>query len=189
LAILTALYDASVLYPAPLRDLLIHLAGIGLFRARWSQQIHEEWINSLLHDRPELSRERLERTRDLMNVAVLNCLVEGYESLIPALLLPDPNDRHVLAAAVVAGVDLIVTANVRHFPKQSLRKYDVEALSPDCFIVGLIKVAPEQVCRAAREHRRSLKHPPKSAEEYLETLRRQSLPETVAALSQLRNRI
>src|SRR3990167_8164411 len=94
------LYDACVLYPAPLRDLLMHLAITDLYRAKWTDEIHEEWINSVLSDRKDLSREYLDRTRDKMNTNVRDCLVEGYQSLIPTLNLPDADDRHVLAAAI-----------------------------------------------------------------------------------------
>ena len=96
----TALYDACVLYPAPLRDLLVRLGGSGLFRARWTNQIHDEWICNVLENRADLSRERLERTRDLMNEHIFDSLVTGYEDLIPSLELPDADDRHVLAAAI-----------------------------------------------------------------------------------------
>lgn len=93
------LFDACVLYPAPLRDLLMHLSLSGLFRARWTNEIHEEWINNLLEQRPDLNRIQLERTRALMNTHILDALVENYETLTPKLSLPDPHDRHVLAAA------------------------------------------------------------------------------------------
>lgn len=95
-----AVYDACVLYPAPLRDLLLRLALTDLFRARWTDRIHEEWIRSVLENRPDLKPEQLERTRQLMNQAVPDCLVTGYEGLIDQLELPDPDDRHILAAAI-----------------------------------------------------------------------------------------
>ena len=94
----TVVYDACVLYPAPLRDFLLHLAATDLFRARWSEWIHIEWMRNLLARRPDLSRERLQRTRQLMDQSVPDCLVTGYEGLIDSLNLPDSNDRHVLAA-------------------------------------------------------------------------------------------
>lgn len=75
MAAFTALYDACVLYPAPLRDLLMELAGTGLFRARWTDEIHTEWIENLLKNEPHRERARLERTRDRMNAAVLDCLI------------------------------------------------------------------------------------------------------------------
>ena len=112
----TALYDASVLYPSDLRNLLMHLALTGLFRAKWSAEIHEEWISALLRNRPDLTRTKLERTRMLMDQHATDALVTDYQHLIPGLQLPDPNDRHVLAAAIRAGADVIVTINLRDFP-------------------------------------------------------------------------
>src|SRR5437016_6183223 len=96
----TAIYDANILYPAPLRDLFIRLAQAGLVQAKWTEQIHDEWFRNVVADNPRVSPERLERTRRLMNEAIRDCLVEGYEALIPGLTLPDPDDRHVLAAAL-----------------------------------------------------------------------------------------
>ncbi|MFZ0565159.1 MAG: PIN domain-containing protein [Chlamydiales bacterium] len=96
----TVLYDASVFYPAPIRDLLMELAATGLFRAKWSEQIHEEWIGSLLRKRPDLNQDKLERTKKLINKAIPDCMVAGYKSLIEGLQLPDAGDRHVLAAAI-----------------------------------------------------------------------------------------
>jgi len=88
MASFTALYDACVLYPAPLRDLLMHLAMTDLFRARWTDQIHDEWIRNVLANRPDLKRKQLERTRRLMNAHVLDCLVTGCENLIDGLRCP-----------------------------------------------------------------------------------------------------
>src|ERR1700704_3911086 len=101
----TALLDANVLYPAPLRDLLLQLAVTDLFRAKWTADIHREWIEALLRREPNRDRAALERTRDLMDKATRDCLVGGYEALIPSLTLPDPDDRHVLAAAIIGRCD------------------------------------------------------------------------------------
>lgn len=181
----TALYDSCVLYPAPLRDLLMWLALSDLFRARWSNDIHEEWIRNLLEDRPDLTRERLERTRDKMNSNIRDCLVTGYEPLIDGLTLPDPNDRHVLAAAIRASADVIVTFNLKDFPPESVAQFGVEAQHPDTFIVHLIDLNAGVVLNVVTRCWRNLKNPPKTAEEYLDTLLRQGLPETVTALRDL----
>lgn len=130
-------YDANVLYPAPLRDLLMHLARTGLFRARWTEEIHQEWMTNVIRNRPDLSPAQLERTRDLLNMAVLDCLVTGYESLTPTLQPPDPKDRHVLAAAIFGGARAIVTFNRRHFPASTLAMHGIEALHPDRFVHDL----------------------------------------------------
>jgi predicted nucleic acid-binding protein len=181
---LTVLYDACVLYPAPLRDLLMHLALTGLFRAKWSDEIHEEWIRNVLRDRPVLRREQLERTRDLMNAHVQDCLVTEYAELIPTLPLPDPDDRHVLAAAIRAEADAIVTFNLKHFPEVLTAEHGIEVLHPDEFIVQLLEFTAPVVCAAARRHRQSLKNPPKTAGEYLASLERQGLTRTVTMLGQ-----
>lgn len=178
----TVLFDACVLYPAPLRDLLMHLAVTDLFRAKWTEAIHDEWIRNLLARRPDLKPEQLQRTRMLMNAHVRDCLVTDYESEIENLSLPDPNDRHVLAAAIHAGADLILTTNLKDFPEVPLSQYGIQAIHPDEFLASQLDVAPNLFCLAVKRHRTSLKHPPKTAEEYLQTLESQGLHQTVTKL-------
>jgi len=112
----TAVYDACVLYPAPLRDFLMWLALSGRFRARWSLEIHNEWKRNLLKNRPDLTTEQLDRTSDLMDQAIPDACVYGYERLIEGLTLPDVDDRHVLAAAIRCNASVIVTFNQKDFP-------------------------------------------------------------------------
>jgi PIN domain-containing protein len=178
----TALYDACVLYPAPLRDLLMHLAMSDLFRAKWTNEIHDEWIRNVIKDRPDLKRDRLERTRDKMNAHVRDCLVSGYEGLIPSLNLPDEGDRHVLAAAIHCGADVIVTSNLNDLPPEVLAERDIEAQHPDEFIVNQLDLATNIVCRAVKRQRENLKNPPVSMDELLSSFERQSLPKTVSIL-------
>lgn len=175
-------YDANVLYPAELRNFLMHLALIGVFRAKWSAEVHEEWTRNLLINRPDLTRAQLERTRQLMDKAAPDALVTGYEHLIPRLVLPDPNDRHVLAAAIRAGASVIVTCNLGDFPPHVLGEFDIEAQHPDDFILRLLDVVPGLVVEAAENHRQSLKNPPKSVTEYISTLESQGLIQTASAL-------
>jgi hypothetical protein len=174
--------DASVLYPAPVRDLLMHFAVSRLFRARWTRTIHDEWIRALLTNRPDLSRERLERTRELMDAAIPDCLVEGYDELIPNIFLPDPDDRHVLAAAIRANATVIVTTNTRDFPEAALAEFKVDAQIPDMFALSLFHMTPEAVCACAKQHRERLKRPAKTVDEYLRTLERHGLLNFVSAL-------
>lgn len=179
---MAALYDANVLYPAEIRNLLMHLALTGLFRAKWSADIHEEWMSNLLKNRPDLTRVQLERTRMLMDKHAVDALVNGYEDLIPGLQLPDPDDRHVLAAAIRGRADVIVTMNLRDFPADILNPLGIEVQHPDEFILHLLDLAPGAVMAAAQTHRQSLKNPAKTVDEYLETLERQGLTQTVSAL-------
>lgn len=160
------MYDACVLYPAPLRDLLMHLALTDLFRAKWTDAIHDEWIRNVLKDRPDLKPEQLDRTRTLMNAHVRDCLVTSYEDLIPALTLPDPDDRHVLAAAIRSAADVIVTANLSDFPNAVLATYGIDAQHPDEFIMRLLDLAPNVVFAATKRQRESLKNPRLSVDEF-----------------------
>jgi predicted nucleic acid-binding protein len=177
-----AIYDACVLYPAPLRDFLMQLALTHLFQAKWTERIHDEWIRSVLKNRPDLKKDQLEKTRRLMNTATRDCLVEGYDVLIESVKLPDKDDRHVLAAAIHARANLIVTFNLKDFPPKALRPHKIEAIHPDDFIMRLIEEDFAAVCNAARVHRARLRNPPKSTEEYLSTLSEYGLTKTVEHL-------
>jgi predicted nucleic acid-binding protein len=180
----TALLDASVLYPAPLRDVLLELATTDVYRARWSNAIHDEWINALLRNEPHRDRAALERTRALMDRATRDCLVEDFETLIPFLELPDPDDRHVLAAAIVGRCDVIVTANLKDFPASALHQHGVEAQHPDEFLGNHLSLAPGLFCASIRRVRARLKNPPYDVESYLAILTQQGLVATAAELEQ-----
>jgi PIN domain len=160
----------------------MHLALAGIFSAHWSAEVHEEWMRSLLKNRPDLTREKLERTRYLMDKALPDALVEGYEHLIDSIELPDPKDRHVLAAAIHCGASVIVTLNLGDFPSHILCEFGIEAQHPDAFVLALFDAFPALVLEAAGNHRASLKNPPKTQNEYLADLEQQGLGKTVTAL-------
>jgi len=165
-----AVYDANVLFPAPLRDLLVRLAIEKVVRAHWTDVIHEEWISSVLKRRSDLTRKKLTRTRELMDGSVPAALVHGYERHIPALHLPDPGDAHVLAAAIEAGAQVIVTFNLSDFPASELGSYGIVAQHPGDFVLSLFAANRAGVCKAAAEQRANLKNPPVSVEHYLATI-------------------
>lgn len=177
----SVILDACVLYPAPLRDCLMRLALTDLFKARWTDKIHEEWIAALLREN-KFSEEKLHRVRDLMDDHVRDAKVTGYENLIDSLQLPDPDDRHVLAAAIRCNADAIVTFNLKDFPESDLAAYGVDVIHPDDFIYYQIDMAPAQCCEALRRQRTALKHPPMNVSEFLATLQRQQLPQAVSKL-------
>jgi hypothetical protein len=182
---LRAFLDANVLYPVSLRNLLMRLTLTGLFQALWSPHVHEEWIGAVLRDRPDLSAGQLHRVRLAMDEQAEDSLVTGYESRIGSVILPDPDDRHVLAAAIVGGADLIVTRNLKHFPAESLARYGIEAQHPDEFLHRLIDLAPAQVIRAVREQQARLVDPPVSVADLLTQFEQIGLIETVAELRRL----
>ncbi len=177
-----AFLDASVLYPATLRNLLMHLAVAGVFQARWTDKVQDEWTAALLRDRPELNAASIARRRALMDQYILDARVTGYEPLIDSLVLPDVDDRHVLAGAIHGGASVIVTVNLRDFTAATLARHDIEAQHPDVFVRSLIEDDADAVVAAVAEHRAALVNPPKAPGEYLAMLERHNMTETVAAL-------
>ena len=180
-----AFLDASVLYPVSLRNLLMRLTLGGLYQARWSAHVHEEWIEAVLRDRPDLPAARLHELRAAMDERAGDSLVTGYGTLIESLTLPDPNDRHVLAAAIVARADVIVTSNLRHFPDEALDPFEIEAQHPDEFIRHLIDLAPVAVVDAVRSQQARLTNPPVAMPDLLALFERLGLVQTVVELRRL----
>ncbi len=167
----------------------MQLAVADVFRARWTDEIHDEWIRSLLRDRPALSVDRLAVTRQRMNAHVRDCLVTGYGSLIPTLSLPDADDRHVLAAAIHCGADAILTFNLSDFLVDALAPHGIEAVHPDAFLQELLALNPEDVCAAMRRQRLNLKNPPLAVESLLGILERQGLSNFVSQLNTYRDQL
>jgi len=178
----TAIYDANVLYPAPIRDLFLRIAQSGLVFARWTELIHDEWVRNLLENNPKMNPESIARTRRLINEAVRDCLVTGYEGLIDTVDLPDPDDRHVLAAAIHADAHAIITYNLKDFPGQALSRYGIESLHPDEFLSSLIATVPGSVCSVIKRQRESLRRPPYTAVELLEIFAGHGLIQSVHGL-------
>ena len=174
--IYTVVLDANVIYPAPIRDLLLNLADLDLFYPKWSALIHEEWIRSLLANRPDLSRHKLLRTKQLMNNAFPDAEVREFEIHIPALDLPDPNDRHILAVALQCQADAIITFNTKDFPATYLAQFDVEVYDPDRFLSLLHQFSPNTIQRAFQNQWHALKNPPVSKARLIETLTKGGLP-------------
>jgi PIN domain len=179
---LWAFLDASVLYPALLRNILIRLAIDDLYRAFWSQRVQDEWTQALFRDRPDLSRVSIERTRLLMEDSIDDAMVSGYEALIETVALPDADDRHVLAAAIHCGARVIVTANLRDFPREILARHDIEARHPDAFILGLLTASTNEVLGTMRRLRCGLNKPQMTSAELLAAMSRQGLSASAEAL-------
>lgn len=180
-----AFLDASVLYPVSLRHLLMRLALVGLYQPKWSVAVHVEWIRAVLRDNPHIPPERLYALRDAMDDRIDDAVVTGYERLIETLTLPDPDDRHVLAAAVAGGAGVIVTRNLRDFPPSALAAYGIQAVHPDVFINQLTDRDPTLVVDAVKDQLGSLKNPPVSLPDMLSLFERMDLTETAARLRRL----
>jgi predicted nucleic acid-binding protein len=180
----TAVLDACVLYPAPLRDLLLSLASGELFGARWTSLIQAEWVRNLAIKRPDLTLDVLNRTVAMMNSAIEDCLVEDFAWLIDSLALPDPDDRHVLAAAIVGHADAIVTFNLKDFPEQAIRAHGIDILHPDDFLIAQYDLDPIRVLGIVKLLRSRLRKPPISADELIATYEQQGLAQLCEKLRQ-----
>lgn len=167
----TVIYDACVLYPASLRDFLMWLALEKFFQARWTDEISQEWIRNLNASDPErFPLEKLERTRAAMEGAIEDAVVTEYEKIVPALSLPDPNDRHVLAAAILAEASIIVTENVKDFPADELKKFNIEAMTSNEFVIWCLDNEPHKVHQAIANMAAIKRNPPITAKELMERL-------------------
>jgi predicted nucleic acid-binding protein len=175
-------YDANVLYPNNVRDLLIRVAQADLVQAKWTEQILDETFHNLKTNRPDLDPVRLDRTRALMNGAIADVLVTGYEPLIEGLCLPDPDDRHVLAAAIKAHAQVIVTENTKDFPAAMLSDWSIEAQSADDFVRDLIDLNRQAVYAQVQRMADTWQNPPGTVEDVLNGLEHNGLIGSVAAL-------
>jgi len=175
-------YDANVLYPNTLRDLLIRLAQSGNVQAKWTDYILDEMFRHLGANHPDLSQEKLDRLRGLMNGAVADVLVTGYESLIESVSLPDADDRHVVAAAIKCKAQVIVTNNLKDFPADTLAVLDLEAKSADDFVLDQISPDAKTVYACVQQIVDSRKRDPATIDDVLTQLEHSGLVDATAAL-------
>ncbi|ABE46641.1 PIN domain-containing protein [Polaromonas sp. JS666] len=177
----TAILDANVLYPQLLRDTLLSLAVERLYHARWSVTIHDEWTRNLAKDRPDLAA-KLPAVIALMNASVPDCLVTNYEQLANNIELPDADDRHVVAAAIVGHADAIVTFNTKDFPEAVLQPYGIEVQHPDEFVMNQLQLQKISALSAIKKMRSRWTNPVRPAEELIAAFEKRGLPLTADLL-------
>lgn len=161
--------DTNVLYGAVLRDTALRLAEAGLYRPLWSSHILDELQAVVGH---VVGSTAVKRIVDEMALVFEDAMVEGYEQLIEAMESPDPDDRHVLAAAVAAGASAIATFDQSGFPEVVAERHNLLILHPDEFLLDLLDMAPATVVQVLREQSDSYTNPPRSVSEILGTLNR-----------------
>jgi predicted nucleic acid-binding protein len=177
--------DANILYSSLLRDLLIRLALADLIDLRWSDAVHDEWIHNLHSHQPHLSLPALERTRALMERAVPEARVTGFEALMLTLTLPDPDDRHVLAAAVTGGATHLLTFNLKDFPAEVVERFGIQVVGPDAWLLDLLAEWPDEVLDAVTALSEALSRPALSVDQLLQALKHLGLPESAQKLFDL----
>ncbi len=177
-----AIYDACILYPFHLRNIIVQAAVDRLVHARWTEEIHDEWMRNLVGKAPSLSIERLEATKRLMNIALPAATVTGYDRHIQTVSLPDPDDRHVVAAAIEANASHILTWNLRDFPAGDLKKHGLVRQTPDAFLAGLYDQVPQLLLASLANARLNLSKSGMSAEAFVDMLCDQKLAQLAKRL-------
>lgn len=171
----SVLLDANVLYPAPIADLLLRLGELDLFQPRWSADILTEHRRTFLRLRPDLGVAKVDRLVRALERAFPDARIDGYAPLIGGLVLPDPDDRHVLAAAIHGECAVIITANLADFPANRLASHAIEVSHPDAFLMQQLASHRDLVLAAARSAFRDLKSPPVAFDVYVAGLRKVGL--------------
>ena len=174
-----ALLDANVLFPFRKRDILLRFHHAGLFQARWSERILDEWTLNLLERKPNLERS-VRSQRHAMREHFADALVTGYEPLIGTLELPDADDRHVLAAAIRCGAQYIVTDNLTDFPAEVLGRFDIEAVDADRFLSRTFDLYPSEALGMLRNLWEAYTNPPFTPSEFVRDLTAKGLPRLAA---------
>ena len=178
--------DANVLYPFRKRDILLSFSQAGLFRARWTIVIQDEWSRNLLAAKPEL-KTSIDSQVTAMRDNFPESLVEKYEALIPTLTLPDPNDRHVLAAAIKCGAQHIVTENLKDFPPNATGDYDVEPISADEFLTRTFDLYRIEATLVLAQIRRRYSNPSYTPSEFVMDLTAKGLPKLATRAREVRD--
>ncbi|KEJ87812.1 PIN domain-containing protein [Sulfitobacter donghicola] len=172
--------DANVLFPFRVRDVLLTFAQEGLFRARFTDEIFDEWTRNLIKLKPGLE-ESVRQQDTIIRHEFEECFVTGYQPLIAGLSLPDEDDRHVLAAAIRCSAQVIVTENHKDFPVEVLEEYGVETLGADDMLANTFDLFPQRGARALRKVRERYRNPPMTSSEFLFDLTKCGLSKLSAA--------
>ena len=181
----TAFFDANIFYSVMRTSPVIYLARTKLFRAPWRERVHDEWTDAVARKRG-IDPGKLAVLRYDINAAIPDCIVSGFEDIEQGLDLPDPDDRHVLAAAITGGADLVVTCNLKHFPADKLAPFGMEALHPDQFLANQLDLAPDLFVAAVKDDIAHYENPKPDLNTYVGWLRRAELADTANLIENLR---
>lgn len=169
-----AIPDACVIIPAAVRDTLLRVAEAGLYRPHWSNAILDEVERNLIQILEKRGDDAADRKIAYLLAELRaqfpEAIVIGHELLIPTLT-NDEKDRHVLAAAIKAGAQVIITNNLRHFPASALAAHNVEALTPDAFLCDVFDLYPETIAAILHQQAADMRQP-KTVDDVLRGLQR-----------------
>ena len=172
------IYDANILFPFHVGHILVFMAARRLVNAKWTAKIQQEWLDNIAKKFPE-DLDGCQRRCNAMNRALPEAMVTGYESRIEQISFKDPDDRHVIAAALHVGASGIVTRDKKHFTPQTLKPFGLAVINPDDLLVACHEHFPEDCAQTVEHARRALSVTKPTLEQYLETLASQKLTEFV----------
>lgn len=168
--------DTNVIYPIEIRDLLFWFAYYDMYTPKWSNHIFDEWKNVMI--RKGITEKEANKRVQKANLAFPDALITNYSGLIDSLKLPDQKDCHVLAAAIKTNANVIVTNNIKDFPKSYLASFGLTAKTADDFLTDIIDLNPKQAVKAFKALVLNRRNPDLNAYEVLEILRKQNLKAT-----------
>lgn len=168
--------DANILVPIVYRDILLWFAHYDLFTPKWSKNILSEWERVM--KKMQVPEVEIIKRLSWPNQAFPDALVTNYEELIESLTLPDPKDRHVLAAAIKTNANVIVTNNLKDFPEDYLNNFGLSAKNVDDFLTDIIDLNSKKAISAFREMVLHLNNPPMDELDVLDSMRNRGLKAT-----------
>jgi predicted nucleic acid-binding protein len=178
-----AVLDTNVIYPVVIRDLLFWFAHYDLYTPKWSKRIFIEWERVM--ERKVVSKDEIQRRLQVANKAFPDALVNNYEGLLKTLELPDPDDCHVLAAAIKTNANVIVTSNLKDFPGNYIESFGLKVKSADDFLTDIIDLNPDEAVKAFKEMVLNKKKPELDEYHVLDMLRNSGLNDTANYLHAL----
>lgn len=174
----TAVLDTNVLYPVIIRDILFWFAYFDMFTPAWSKHIFNEWEEVIRRKKPKLTDEQISQLVNKANIAFPFAEVKNYQSLIKQLTLKDPDDCHVLAAAIKINANIIVTQNLQDFPEEYLSTFNIDVKNPDDFICDIIDLNPSLAVKAFREMVLNKRNPDLDEYQVLDIMRNNGLKQS-----------
>lgn len=178
----TAYLDTCTLVPIVLSDTLLRVAENGGFRPAWSERILRSVRRVVLDVHDNIDPARIDKRLDDMRAFFPDAMTTGWETLVDSIQLPDVTDRHVVAGAILARADVIVTVNIKDFPATELDRFGLVAKTPDDFLLDLMDLAPDRMVETIIEQAAAALHPPLEAEDVLIALGRAGAPEFASAV-------